>query len=605
MKSPILLWEAIVQEYGWLLGVDTTMDLKKAHARFESEGVSFLTITLPKFRKSFDKSLDNREFDATLCASFHRKGCLPAFLGGFTSRVFDIATGRLLDEPSVDAIQAIRQITGLYGSLQQNCSEPRIRAAMRGYVETDAEVAAFKLSNESIAKFRKALDSIFGSILGRLDLAIYQGTLIPRHSGGATADRLKGNAKWTFPEWTDRLEEIFPYLDQTCPNQRLAIARLLPDGDGLNVKMRSVDGELPVRVIPVPKTQEKPRVIAIEPSYMQYMQQALARFLMTELDHSPLRAIIQLRHRESNQELAKAGSLDRRTATLDLKDASDRLSWQLVKEGFASYPWLVRAMDATRSRTAQVDELGTINLAKFASMGSGLTFPLQTIVFATITLMGVADFHRTSVGMAYRRFYKWLRVFGDDIIVPTDTLPSVIWNLEAFGFKINQGKTNGNGNFRESCGGEYFKGEDISFVKVRAPWPDSRQDAPLVVSAVSLRNRLFRAGLWRTAAVLDEHLARLLTWYPDVPDECPILGRETYLTPEGAGWNHALQTDSYKGYYKVDRIPSNAIDSVDALMRWFVEHEAGDTSDHDRIASDYERSGRPERVALKLGKWPR
>jgi hypothetical protein len=78
MKSPMLLWEAIVLEYGWLLGVETTMDLKKAHARFEAEGSSFLTITLPNFRKSFDKSLDSGKFDATLSKSFRFRGCLPA-----------------------------------------------------------------------------------------------------------------------------------------------------------------------------------------------------------------------------------------------------------------------------------------------------------------------------------------------------------------------------------------------------------------------------------------------------------------------------------------------------------------------------------------------
>jgi hypothetical protein len=610
MKSPMLLWEAIVLEYGWLLGVETTMDLKKAHARFEAEGSSFLTITLPNFRKSFDKSLDSGKFDATLSKSFRFRGCLPAFLGGFTCCVFDVETGRLLDAPNVDAIQAIRQITGLFGSLSEVCSSDRVRRALRKYVETDVEVAEFSFSKEQISRFRHALDSLFGVMLSRLELAVYQGTVVPRHSGGATADKLKGNAKWTFPEWTERLEEIFPYLDHTCPNQRLAIERLLPEGLGLSVKMRSVDEELPVRVIPVPKTQEKPRIIAIEPSYMQYMQQGLARFLMSELDRSHLRSIIQLRHREHNQDLAKQGSVDRLTATLDLKDASDRLSWVLVKEGFASYPWLVRAMDATRSRTAQVDALGEIKLAKFASMGSGLTFPLQTIVFTTLVLMGVAQAHNTSVGAALRRNYKWLRVFGDDIIVPTDTLQQVVGSLESYGFVINQGKTNGCGNFRESCGGEFYKGHDVSYVKVRTPWPNTKKDAREVVSAVSLRNRLFRAGLWRTAALLDEYLARLLTWYPDVPEGSPILGRETFLTPLGSGWSNGLQTDTYKGYYKVDRTPRNAIDGVDALMRWFVEAGPSDSDDklssHKPVrASDYERSGRPEHVALKLGTWPK
>lgn len=256
MKSPLLLWEAVVQEYGWLLGVDTTMDRKTAHARFEAEGLSFLTITLPALRKSFDKSLDTKEFDATVARTFKFRGRLPAFLGGFISRVFDPKTGCLLDNPCIDSIQAVRQITGLFGSLFEVCSPRRVRKSLRDYVKTDAEVAQIEIESDLVRQFRRALDTTFGSILGRLDLAVYQGTLIPRHSGGATAERLVGNAKWTFPEWTERLEEIFPYLDHTSPNQRLAIDRLLPDGGGLNVSMRPEDAELPVRVIPVPKTQE-------------------------------------------------------------------------------------------------------------------------------------------------------------------------------------------------------------------------------------------------------------------------------------------------------------------------------------------------------------
>lgn len=613
MKSPMLLFDTVLEELGLLSGVDTTMDKKTAHRRFEHEGESFLTIQLPKLRKNFELSLELREFQRHLDIPFGVRGRVPVFLRGFFSLVFDEKTGVLLDNVDVEAVRAIRQITGLYGSYFEVCDDRRVRKALKGFVETDREVGtiAKSLSDEAIAQFKRSLNDLFGGMLSRVENAVYQGSLLPRHSGGATADRLLGNAKWTLPEWTERLEEVFPYFHYAVANPRLAIHKLGEDGT-VPIRFRSVDEEIPVRVIPVPKTHDKPRIISIEPSYMQYMQQGVSRELMRGLERDHY-AHVQLRRREHNQEAARYGSLTGTLATVDLKDASDRLSWRLVKEGFSSYPWLVQAMDACRTRRAAVDELGEIYLNKFASMGSGLTFPVQTIVFMTLAYMGMAKATNTSVRSLISKT-PWVRVFGDDIVIPSATLPLVRETLEAYGLIVNTGKTFWNGKFRESCGGEYYNGQDVSFVKVRHRMPLNRRDALAVASAVSLRNRFYKVGLWQTVRLLDNYLGSILKYYPDVDEQSPILGRVTSLPVTGDGFHPAYQTPTVKGYLVVNKIPKNRIDGHDALLRWFTENEQTSFQDlfteksvfdFGRGQNDrFERSGRPERVALKLGEVP-
>lgn len=619
MKSPLLLWTVLTAELGGELGVDTSHDILTVMRRVEHEGDEFLSITLPTLRKAFERALDEGKWDVHACTSFGVYKGLPRFMGGFLELVFNRDTGIILENPSHDAIRYFRQLTGMFGTILplgegddsvSGCTPVRVKLALEHYLQTEDEVAIASelLGSSEIRMFRKFLDIVFGHILRKLDYQIYVGNLRPRHSGGATADKLKGNQKWTFPEWTERLEEIFPFLDNTLPSHSLASHRLMESGEGLLVRLRTPEEELPVRVIPVPKSVDKPRLISIEPSYMQYMQQAVGRWLMSTMKSDPIiTRMIRLDDRDFNRDAAKLGSLDGSLATLDLKDASDRLSWRLVAQGFASYPWLVKAMDATRSRKANV--AGTeIELSKFAGMGSALTFPIQTIVFATIALMGVANARNLSSHLIMRSVDQ-VRVFGDDIIVPSDTRGMVVAELEAFGFKLNTAKSFWTGKFRESCGGDFYSGSDVSYVKVRRHLPQSRNDVKQIVSAVALRNRFYEYGYWRTAAWMDEWLETLLRFYPAVSAQSTLLGHLTFLQPEGARLDKNLQVPVVTGLFLKDRPPKSVIDGVNALTRWFYESPLmADPLDfmfpkvHD--VDRFNRSGRPTSATLIRGTRP-
>nr|QDH86778.1 MAG: RNA-dependent RNA polymerase [Leviviridae sp.] len=92
---------------------------------------------------------------------------------------------------------------------------------------------------------------------------------------------------------------------------------------------------------------------------------------------------------EPNQLLAQKGSRDGSLATLDLSEASDRVSLQLVEELLARNPLAKEAILACRSLRASVPGHETITLAKFASMGSALCFPIEAMVFITITFLAI------------------------------------------------------------------------------------------------------------------------------------------------------------------------------------------------------------------------
>jgi len=121
-------------------------------------------------------------------------------------------------------------------------------------------------------------------------------------------------------------------------------------------------------------------------------------------------------------------------ATLDLSEASDRVSNQHVRLLVKNHRALREAVDATRSRKADV--LGkTIRLAKFASMGSALCFPFEALVFATIVFVGIErELNRQLTQKDIESFYGRVRVYGDDIIVPVEYVESVVRELEALGF---------------------------------------------------------------------------------------------------------------------------------------------------------------------------
>ncbi len=606
MENLKMLWKVVADELATRCCTSTIHDWETVMKRSESEGSSFLTITLPAYGKALERALDLGQISSLTHPGWkaRKNEKIPLFLGGFLSLIFDRTSGRLLDEPDIDAIHAVRQLTLMYGKLQIPCSDARVKKAIDGYVECEQEVRrsdadrAFSLEED----FRKASLVLWGTVLQAVDEDVYHCRIIPRHGPGATADRLRANRKFDQTEWTERLERVFPFGEFIIPNHRYH-QEYLP-----TVNFLEPGAERPVRVITVPKTLKTPRIIAVEPTCMQYVQQGLmAKFV--EYIESPFIRIVKNRNpgfgvvgftdQAPNQRLACEGSSSGELATLDLSEASDRVSNQLVQVMLQNFPNLAEGVAACRSTRADVPGVGIMNLAKFASMGSALTFPIEAMVFSTICFMGIArGLSREMDAELVSEFRSQVRVYGDDIIVPVRFVHEVVDLLGAFGFRVNSSKSFWNGKFRESCGKEYYDGTDVSIARVRRLLPTQLQHVEEIVSSVSARNQFYMLGLWQTALWLDSKMWKVLRHYPVVEESSPVLGRWSSHFPYETDREHPTRhAPLVKGYVVQTRPPASPVSGLGALVKCLLNSSEEPFADKRHL----ERAGRPDAVNIKLG----
>jgi len=558
------LWKLVAEESATRCSTSALRDIQYVAKRYEDEGFSFLTITLPTFGKSFEKSLDQGFVDRDSFQGFPWRAGLPRFLGGFLDLVFDRSSGVLKDDPYIDAILAVRQLTLMYGKVLSPSSDTRRKKAMEGYIlcEQEVRVSDSLITDLDWSEFKRVGALLFGSVFQKVDRDIYYGLLIPKHGPGATADRLRGNAKYRQRSWPTRLENVIPFGEHALPNWRYA------------EHLSSVDflepgAEIPVRVIDVPKTHKTPRIIGIEPTAMQYSQQAIAGSILQWISKDKnLRSMIGFDDQVPNQDMARLGSLRGTLATLDLSEASDRVSNQHVRNLTALFPNLHAGLDATRSRKADVPGKGVVRLAKYASMGSALCFPVEAMVFLTIIFIGIEKALNTPLSpKLISRLRGSVRVYGDDIIVPVDCATAVIAALESFGIRVNRDKSFWNGNFRESCGKEYYAGHDVSIVRVRRDTPTSRQYAREVNSYVVLRNQFYQAGYWATCREMDDYIRGVIKYYPVVAPSSRVVGRHSFLGYSTERFDTDTHAPMVKGYCIRAVSPEDPLDGYGALLK--------------------------------------
>lgn len=607
MKSLMFLWREAANEMAAWCSISATGDYKKLASRVEAEGVSFLTITLPTYARDFEQALDSGSVKPEHFLSFTRKAGLPLFLGGFLARVFD-SSGVLLDEPCPDSIFAIRQLTLMFKKIELPCSDARSARALKRYIECEQELVEWKASEvfeKLLPHFEKATILLYGQEFQEVDQKIYHNLLWPKHGPGATAERTLGNEKFKQLTWTTRLEAILPYGEYCLPNWRY-------NSNMERVQFLEPGQEDPTRVVLVPKTLKTPRVIAIEPVRMQYMQQAVADQLINETDAAFnerrrrkardyfTSSFVGFADQEPNRLLAKQGSIDGALATLDLSEASDRVLNEHVKLLFKCWPNLNQAAQATRSSKAHLRGFGvdeTIPLTKFASMGSALCFPVEAMMFQSIIFAAIGMALNTPLTRRIiNSFEGKVRVYGDDIIVPTDYVGPVIQALEAFGLKVNLDKSFWTGKFRESCGGDFYDGDWVTPVYVRREFPRKRADVQEIISLVSLRNQFYWAGLWKTAGYLDNRIRNVLHHYPVVEATSPVLGRHSLLPYKAERMHPDYHKPLVRGYVVRSKIPDSPLTDEWALLKCLLKRGAEPFADSQHL----ERQGRPLVVGIKL-----
>lgn len=551
--------------------VSDLRDIQTLVSRVEKEGMSFLTITLPAFCKEFDRALDRGFVDSTSFPGFRKFGAIPAFLQGMLSRIFDRETGRLLSyEDSPDGssvavhtlVESVRQICLTFKKVELGCTPERNAQAIENFKQVEHITSLFSLPDEERARFRAVSYMLWAGMLWDFNPA----ALLPKHGPGATAERILGNQKYVWRNWFERLEPFFPFIGTALP---LGVTEQMEEIE--SVSFVPEHEEYPVRVVLVPKTLKSPRIIAIEPVCMQYAQQAVRDYLYDRLERWIYSAgSVNFTDQSINQRIALMSSSSGLFSTIDLSDASDRVPLELVKDMFEYNRDFLDSILACRSDAAQLPD-GTVMspLAKFASMGSALCFPIEAMYFFTI--MVIASLEADNLPMTYESLYQVTRglyVYGDDIIVPSTNAEKVLEKLQLYNCKPNAAKTFLNGKFRESCGVDAYDGYEVTPVYLTHELPKDRRQSSAIASAVALSNAFYKKGYWRTAQLIRDKINSIVGDLPYVREDSEGLGYHSF---EGWSsierWNYDLHRFEVRTVVLESKRRTDAIDGYSGLAK--------------------------------------
>lgn len=155
-----------------------------------------------------------------------------------------------------------------------------------------------------------------------------------------------------------------------------------------------------------------------------------------------------------HKKLAQVASRTGDSATVDQSLASDNITTELVELLFP-FRW-AKALMKGRIGTLVVNG-DRIETKTMSTMGIGFTFPLQMLVFLGLT-HACLSLYQESVGKVRN---PRISVFGDDLICPVEIKTLLTETFSQLGLVFNEDKSFWIGPFRESCGGDYYRGLDV------------------------------------------------------------------------------------------------------------------------------------------------
>jgi len=268
---------------------------------------------------------------------------------------------------------------------------------------------------------------------------------------------------------------------------------------------KGVSGTMQVegsKLTTVPKNEDTERTIAIEPSGNMCLQLAAGMYLEGALRHIGLDIRYQ---QQKNIAMAMRGSISGEVATLDLKSASDMISIDLVRALLPS-SWFdllikLRSPVITVASDGKAGNVGRqVELHMISTMGNGFTFPLMTLILVAL----IYGYRCTRGGPVL--FIDWSNtcVFGDDIIIPVHEYAGFVDVLTKAGLIVNNEKSYSEGAFRESCGGDFLNGVDITpfYVKSLA----NEADVYVVINQVLTWGRREKLNLHRVLSLLRSYI---------------------------------------------------------------------------------------------------
>jgi hypothetical protein len=561
---------------------------EKVEKRIRTEGVGLLTKTFPRLCKHFDKVLAGQEsFDSSKYRFESMPGSkLPKLLGELFERVLS-HDGTVLPSPDAKCVGFIREFLGLFYKLKLPYEEDqesqviqafekaeedlanlddhfdiirrdlhvrllnhRRRALLsrscRDYFSTSSKIGTLEHAVESVREARILLSKVFQGFNGY--------DIIPRHGPGAVATKQEHADKFRWTNVSSRITEVYP-IDAYF----YASAGHFCDSYNKLIELGSSD--LPARVILVPKDSRGPRLISAEPVDFQWIQQGLMAEIVRRVEsHYLTKGRVNFTDQQTNRDLSLLGSIDGSYATLDLKEASDRVHVELVRLLFPDH--VLRFLECSRSSSTRLPDGRVLQLRKFAPMGSALCFPIMALTIWSLLY-----------AIAPRDVRKDIYVYGDDVIVPQHFAESAMAQLEYFGLRINRDKSCTKGLFRESCGMDAFIGVDVTPVRIRTVWSESPSPGSYL-SYISYANAFFDKRRYNVYYAIISDLERLYGTLPgpEVGISAPSIRCNHHVNKRvRRRWNKNLQRFEYLCLVPATVRHVDRRDGWISLLRYFTE----------------------------------
>lgn len=289
------------------------------------------------------------------------------------------------------------------------------------------------------------------------------------HGPGAVFDGSRGKDKWLF--------DSVPGLPRAMlRSQHGFLPQVGEEVDSSN------------RVAIVPKDFRAHRIICVERKELMFYQQGLMRVLVHAIhNHELTSSAIDFKNQSRSFRMSRSSKY----ATIDLRDASDNLSLALAR---LLIPKEVLKL-ATIARTQNIhlpDGEEVENYSTLFTMGNGLCFPFQTLIFWALSLATILREEnreyllRKSPDLASFVKKRILRVFGDDIIVPKRHFGAVCSTLSLCGLQVNTAKSCCNTPVREACGSWFYYGVDARIVRLRTHTVSTDNDWVALIQSAKL-----------------------------------------------------------------------------------------------------------------------
>lgn len=425
----------------------------------------------------------------------------------------------------------------LFGKKMDYVDESLDAVALRGWQGVEERLTNLELPEAICADLKVIVEAVIGNS--------FDAPFRPRFGPGAVSEKsVRGKiSKSNQLRYHPRLDRTLfglPGLFGRTEERRFQKEWLLPDPDLWNKTAMWSSDESEFRL--VPKDISKSRSICMEPNSFMWAQQGVLDQLLARLrDSETARSFISIQDQAPNRVLAEYGSYSGSVDTIDLSAASDSVSVDLVRRVFSRE--MLFFLLGTRTNKVRLPTGEVVQVKKFAPMGSAVCFPTQCIIFTSLVIYSamrqqghcstepedvrfslggryltpadVRDFvrhrFRRSPGRVYNEEHSFEpgRVYGDDIIVDRRITPFLVPLLTRLGFSVNTDKSfTDRQAFRESCGGFYWNGYDVTPLYFRVKRYQGHIGPDSVASMIALANHAGDSGYFGLRSVLIQTLLR-------------------------------------------------------------------------------------------------